>query len=94
MSAELGAGLGDTVDVLARRQKWGFMTTSSTDHDRPLEVEKLLTALAALGPRALTSCPGWCAHDVAAHSAGNYQEVRARHLQDRVRDFVGAWPED
>ncbi len=25
---------------------------------------------------------------------GNYQEVRARHLQDRVRDFVGAWPED
>jgi len=25
---------------------------------------------------------------------GNYQEVRARHLQDRVRDFVGAWPAD
>jgi len=25
---------------------------------------------------------------------GNYQEVRARHLQDRVRDFVGAWPTD
>lgn len=25
---------------------------------------------------------------------GNYQEVRARHLQDRVREFVGAWPED
>ena len=25
---------------------------------------------------------------------GNYQEVRARHLQGRVRDFVGAWPED
>lgn len=24
---------------------------------------------------------------------GNYQEVRARHLQDRVREFVGAWPE-
>jgi len=25
---------------------------------------------------------------------GNYQEVRARHLQDRVRDYVGAWPTD
>jgi hypothetical protein len=25
---------------------------------------------------------------------GNYQEVRARHLQQRVRDFVGAWPTD
>ena len=25
---------------------------------------------------------------------GNYQEVRARHLQERVRDFVGAWPEE
>ena len=25
---------------------------------------------------------------------GNYQEVRARHLQQRVRDFVGAYPSD
>jgi phenylpropionate dioxygenase-like ring-hydroxylating dioxygenase large terminal subunit len=25
---------------------------------------------------------------------GNYQEVRARHLQERVRDYVGAYPSD
>ena len=25
---------------------------------------------------------------------GNYQEVRARHLQHRVRDYVGAYPTD
>jgi phenylpropionate dioxygenase-like ring-hydroxylating dioxygenase large terminal subunit len=25
---------------------------------------------------------------------GNYQEVRARHLEQRVRDYVGAWPTD
>ena len=25
---------------------------------------------------------------------GNYQEIRARHLQLRVRDHVGAWPAD
>ena len=23
---------------------------------------------------------------------GNYQEVRARHLEERVRDYVGAYP--
>lgn len=68
-------------------QKWGLMTTSSADHDRPVEVEKLLTSLDELGPRALTSCPGWCAHDVAAHSAGNHQEVR-RHLEA----FAGGRP--
>ena len=25
---------------------------------------------------------------------GNYQEVRARHLEQRVCDYVGAWPTD
>ena len=24
---------------------------------------------------------------------GNYQEVRARHLEERVRDHIGAYPE-
>jgi uncharacterized protein (TIGR03083 family) len=40
------------------------------------ELDALLTVLSDLGPTALTSCPGWDAHHVAAHIAGNYQEVR------------------
>ena len=87
MNAQLDGGSRGYRGRPSRRQKWELMTTSSTDHDRPLEVEKLLTALDALGPRALTSCPGWCAHDVAAHSAGNYQEVRL-HLEA----FAGGQP--
>jgi hypothetical protein len=49
------------------------MATPSTDHDRPIEAEKILTALDAVGPKSMTSCPGWSAHYVAAHIAGNYQ---------------------
>jgi uncharacterized protein (TIGR03083 family) len=40
------------------------------------ELDALLTILSDLGPTALTSCPGWDAHHVAAHIAGNYEEVR------------------
>ena len=36
----------------------------------------LLASLDHLGPTALSSCPGWNAHHVAAHIAGNYEEVR------------------
>ena len=45
------------------------MTTSS-------ELTALLTSLDDLGPTALSSCPGWNAHHLAAHIAGNYEEVR------------------
>jgi uncharacterized protein (TIGR03083 family) len=40
------------------------------------ELTALLTSLDHLGPTALSSCPGWNAHHVAAHIAGNYEEVR------------------
>ena len=39
----------------------------------------LLATLDETDPRALTSCPGWTAHHLAAHVAGNYEEVR-RHV--------------
>ena len=28
----------------------------------------------------------------SGQTLGNYQEVRARHLQERVRDYAGPWP--
>jgi uncharacterized protein (TIGR03083 family) len=40
------------------------------------ELTALLTSLDDLGPTALSSCPGWDAHHLAAHIAGNYEEVR------------------
>jgi Mycothiol maleylpyruvate isomerase N-terminal domain len=40
------------------------------------ELTGLLTSLDDLGPTALSSCPGWDAHHLAAHIAGNYEEVR------------------
>jgi uncharacterized protein (TIGR03083 family) len=40
------------------------------------ELTALLTSLEDLGPTALSSCPGWDAHHLAAHIAGNYEEVR------------------
>ena len=40
------------------------------------ELTALLTSLDDLGPAALSSCPGWNAHHLAAHIAGNYEEVR------------------
>jgi uncharacterized protein (TIGR03083 family) len=41
------------------------------------ELTALLTSLDGLGPTALSSCPGWNAHHLAAHIAGNYEEVRS-----------------
>jgi hypothetical protein len=46
---------------------------------RPHELTALLASLDEVGPDALTACPGWTAHHLAAHIAGNYAEVR-RHL--------------
>lgn len=62
--------------------------------ERPVEAQRILTALEQLGPTPMTSCPGWSAHHVAAHITGNYQEVR-RHVEgfaagrpvDRTRDW-------
>jgi uncharacterized protein (TIGR03083 family) len=44
------------------------------------ELVALLATLDAADPSALTSCPGWTAHHIAAHIAGNYAEVR-RHVE-------------
>jgi uncharacterized protein (TIGR03083 family) len=44
------------------------------------ELEALLTSLDDVGPSALSSCPGWNAHHLAAHIAGNYEEVRS-HIE-------------
>lgn len=41
------------------------------------ELTALLVSLDEIGPSALSSCPGWNAHHLAAHVAGNYEEVRA-----------------
>lgn len=46
----------------------------------PRELTAILGALDDVGPHALTSCPGWTAHHLAAHICGNYEEVR-RHVE-------------
>jgi uncharacterized protein (TIGR03083 family) len=43
---------------------------------RPPETTALLDTLSQVGPRALTSCPGWSAQHIAVHIAGNHQEAR------------------
>lgn len=43
------------------------------------EIEALTVALDKVGPAAATSCPGWTAHHIAAHMAGNIEEAR-RHV--------------
>jgi uncharacterized protein (TIGR03083 family) len=52
---------------------------SPTTATRPPETVALLDSLSEVGPRALTSCPGWSAHHIAAHVAGNHEEAR-RHV--------------
>jgi hypothetical protein len=41
----------------------------------PAEFTALLVALDRVEPDALTSCPGWTAHHIAAHICGNYEEI-------------------
>jgi hypothetical protein len=43
-----------------------------------------MATLEETDPAALTSCPGWTAHHLAAHIAGNYEEVR-RHVEAHNR---------
>jgi uncharacterized protein (TIGR03083 family) len=47
---------------------------------RAAETAALVETLAAVGPAALTSCPGWSAQHIAAHIAGNHEEAR-RHVE-------------
>jgi uncharacterized protein (TIGR03083 family) len=53
---------------------------TGTTLTRPPETAALLDTLSRVGPRALTSCPGWSAHHIAAHIAGNHEEAR-RHVE-------------
>lgn len=46
---------------------------------RPVEVATFLTAMESSGGDALTACPGRTAHLIAAHIAGNYEEI-TRHV--------------
>jgi hypothetical protein len=48
------------------------MTTTTSP---PTELTALLAALDKIEPEALTSCPGWTAHHLAAHICGNYEEI-------------------
>lgn len=45
----------------------------------PVELTALLAALDKIEPEALTSCPGWTAHHIAAHICGDYEEI-AQHV--------------
>jgi hypothetical protein len=47
---------------------------------RPTEADAFLTVLQDTAPRALTACAEWTVHDIGAHLAGTYEEVR-RHLR-------------
>jgi hypothetical protein len=47
----------------------------STTTPAPAELTALLAALDRVEPDALTSCPGWTAHHIAAHICGNYEEI-------------------
>src|SRR5438128_7280277 len=47
---------------------------------RAPETAAIVATLSDLGPDALTSCPGWSAHHIAAHIAGNHEEAR-RHVE-------------
>jgi uncharacterized protein (TIGR03083 family) len=47
----------------------------STTKAGPVELTALLATLEQVEPDALTSCPGWTAHHLAAHICGNYEEI-------------------
>jgi uncharacterized protein (TIGR03083 family) len=59
----------------------------STTTSPPDELTALLAALDKVGPEALTSCPGWTAHHIAAHICGNYEEI-----EQHVRSFAEGRP--
>jgi len=62
----------------------------------PAELVALLAAFGDTPPTALTSCPGWTAHHIAAHIGGNYEEVR-QHVeafaQGRPLERTRGWEE-
>ncbi|MBV8084320.1 MAG: maleylpyruvate isomerase family mycothiol-dependent enzyme [Chloroflexi bacterium] len=61
---------------------------------RAAETAAFLEAVQTLPPQAMTACPGWSAHHIAAHLAGSIDEA-ARHVEafaagqplDRTRSF-------
>lgn len=59
----------DTVEVM-----------TETTRARPVEVDALLTTLHDLPPESLTACVDWTVRNIAAHMAGNYDEV-TRHVR-------------
>jgi uncharacterized protein (TIGR03083 family) len=59
----------------------------STTTSPPEELTALLAALDKVGPEALSSCPGWTAHHIAAHICGNYEEI-----EQHVRAFAEGRP--
>jgi hypothetical protein len=66
----------ETTDLGKKRRM-----SSTLLSQRPVEATAAFDALDALGPSAFfTSCPGGSAHHVAAHLAGNYEEMR-RHVE-------------
>jgi uncharacterized protein (TIGR03083 family) len=62
----------------------------------PTELTAVLAALDHVGSHALTSCPGWTAHHIAAHICGNYEEIQ-RHVEafasGRSLDHTRLWEE-
>ena len=66
----------------------------STPTSPPPELTAILATLDSLSPNALTSCPGWTAHHLAAHICGNYEEIlhhvaafAGGHPLERTRSF-------
>jgi hypothetical protein len=60
------------------------------------ELEALLFSLDGIGPKQLTSCPGWTSHHLTAHVAGNYEEVLAHveaFVDHRPLERTRSWEE-
>lgn len=61
-----------------------------------VELAALLATLDKVDPDALTSCPGWTAHHIAAHICGNYEETE-RHVsafgEGRPLERTRTWEE-
>lgn len=92
-------------DLLMMRPRYGDGRTVPPPPDvMELDIDdsySLATGLGALGAvydqdtnNMAAQTRGFRSSVKRGQTLGNYQEVRARHLQQRVRDFVGAWPTD
>lgn len=62
----------------------------------PAELTALLTALDKVEPNALSSCPGWTCHHIAAHICGNYEEIEQHVVafeESRPLERTRTWEE-